>query len=97
MCHVECTMEKVAAVAHEGVAKTAKVFSIAHFLSENFSNVGFIADMFDGNCAISNPLASGILTILNVANAFGGHIVTPFDTGVIVVIQDVGWVASLIG
>jgi hypothetical protein len=61
-----------------------------HFLSENIGNVGFAADMLDGDCAISNPLLSGILTILNVAIAFGGHIVTPFDTGIVVVVQDGG-------
>jgi hypothetical protein len=78
----------------------ATVGSVSHFLSENVGNGGFAADMPNGDSAISNPLASGILTILNVAIAFGGHIVTPFDTGIVVAVQDGGtggivdWIAQ---
>jgi hypothetical protein len=79
-----CTAEKVACTAHKGVAKAATVSSIAHFLSEDVGNVEFAADMLDSNLVISNPLVSGILTILNVTIAFSGHIVTPFDTGAVV-------------
>ncbi len=95
-----CTAEKVAGTAHKGVAKAAKVGSILHFLSENVSNVGFSADMLDGEHATSNPLVNGILTILNVAIAFGGHIMTLFDTGIVVLVQDGGtggiadWIAQ---
>jgi hypothetical protein len=99
-CNIVCTVEKVAGMAHEGVAMVAKVGSVVHFLSENVGNVGFAADMFDGDHAISNPFASGILPILNVAIAFGGHVATPFEKGAVVVVQDGGmggiinWIAQ---
>jgi len=46
--------------------------------------------VFDSNGAICNPFVSGILAILDVAIAFGGHVMTPFHTGIVVIVKDCG-------
>ncbi len=61
-----------------------------HLFSENVSNVGFAGDVLDCNRTFSNPFSSCIFTIFDVAIAFGGHVVMPLDTRVVVVLQDSG-------
>ena len=61
-----------------------------HLFSENVGDVGFSRDVLNGKCAVSNPFSSCIFTILDVAIAFGGHVVTPLDTRVVVIVQDGG-------
>jgi hypothetical protein len=46
--------------------------------------------MFDNNGAICNPFASGVLAILDVVYAFGGHVMTPFHTGIDIIVKDCG-------
>jgi hypothetical protein len=67
-----------------------EICPVVYLFSENGGNAGFSQDMLNGNCAVSNPFLSCIFTILDVAIAFGGHIVTPLDTRVVVIVQDRG-------
>jgi hypothetical protein len=57
---------------------------------EYVSNVGFSANMLDRNSTIGNPFTSCILAIFNVVISFGGHIVTPLDSCIIVVVESSG-------
>jgi hypothetical protein len=53
--------------------------------------------MFVSYGAICNPFASGVLAILDVAIVFGGHVMTPFLTGIVIIVKVVGRMVLLIG
>jgi hypothetical protein len=46
--------------------------------------------MFDSNGAICNPFASEVLAILDVAIAFGGHVMTSLNAGIVIIVKDCG-------
>jgi hypothetical protein len=81
--NVLCTAEIIAGTRHEGVTKTTKISPITHFFSEEICNVRFAGNLMDGNFPISNPFASGVFANFDVTIAFGCHVVTPFNSGVI--------------
>ncbi len=70
--------------------KMMEIFPVLHLFSENVGNVGFAGDVLNSNHAASNPFLSCIFTIFDVAIVFGGHVVTPLDTCIIVIVQDGG-------
>ncbi len=68
----------------------AESSAVPHFLREDVGYVAFPADMGNRDGAIGNPFTCRILLVLNVTIAFGGHVVTPFDTCIIIVIEGSG-------
>ncbi len=77
-----------AGAAHQGITKPTKIGTIVHFFGEYVDDVGFSANIFDRISTISNPFAICVLAIFNVAISFGGHIKTPLDTRIIVVVEN---------
>jgi hypothetical protein len=55
-----------------------------HFLGENVGNICFPTDMQDGECVAGKLLPNSIFTLFDVAIAFGHHIVTPFNTRLVI-------------
>ncbi len=65
--------------------------AVRHHFSEYAGNSGFLANMLDRNSTtICNLFASCILGMFKVEISFGGHIVTPFDTHIIVIVENSG-------
>ncbi len=93
----ENALKVVTGTAHEGVAEAAKICAVAHFFSEDVGDVEFSADMRDGDGAVGDPFAYRIFSVLDVTILFGGHIVTPFDASVIVVVESCGRIAVRYG
>ncbi len=60
------------------------------FFGEYVGNVGFSTNILDCNSIIGDPFTSCILGIFNVVISCGGHIVTPFDTRIIVIVENSG-------
>jgi hypothetical protein len=76
-----------AGTAHEGVAEATEIGAVTHFLVKYIGDIVFTTDVGDGNGAIGDPFACGIFSVLNVTIPLGGHVVTPFDASVIVIVE----------
>jgi hypothetical protein len=83
-------LEVVARTAHKRIAEAAEISAVSHFLGEDVGYVAFPADMGNGDGAVGNPLTCRIFPVFDVAIAFGGHVVTPFDTCIVVVVEGSG-------
>jgi hypothetical protein len=73
-------------VAHERISEVSEVCTITHFFGENVCNICFPTGMQDGECAVSNPLPNNVFKLFDVVIAFGCHIVTPFNTCLVIVV-----------
>ncbi len=82
--------EVVARPAHKRIAETAEISAVLHFLCEDVGYVAFPADVGNGDGAVGDPFTCRILLVLNVTIAFGGHIVTPFNACIVIVIEGSG-------
>ncbi len=91
--------EVVARAAHKQVAKAAEVGTVSHFLGEDGKDVAFTAYVCDCDCAVQDPFTCCIFTIFNVLVlvAFCGHIVSPLDTHVVIVVERCGRVGIMYG
>ena len=83
----ENPFEEVRSTGHEQIPKSAKVLTVAHFLSENVRGIAFGRDMLNGNRTIGNPFGSCIFPVFNVTVSFSGKIVVPPHTSVVVVVE----------
>ncbi len=81
------TLDENACSAHKGILETTKISCIPHFLREDVGDVGFAADMRNCKSTIGDPFPNKVLPIFNVTIAFGSHVMTPFDTGIVIVVQ----------
>ncbi len=63
-----------------------EVCTIAHFFCKCVGWVAFSDDVGDGDAAIHDPFASGILAMFDVAVSFCGQIVAPFYAGLVVIV-----------
>ena len=63
---------------------------IVHFLSVDIGWVDFPGHMLDLESFVLDPLADRVLTEFNVSCRFGGHVIGPPDTCIIVVVEDRG-------
>ncbi len=50
------------------------------------SAIFVFTDMQDSECAVGNPLPNSVFTLFDVAIAFGCHILTPFNTCLLIVV-----------
>jgi hypothetical protein len=85
-----CTSEEVTQATHKHITKAAEIGPILHFFCEWIRDIAFAGDVFDSNGAICNPFVSVVLTIFDVAIAFGGHDMTPFNAGIVIIVKDCG-------
>jgi hypothetical protein len=93
----EDAFEVVARPAHERVAEAAEISAVSHFFCENIGDVVFSADVGDSDRTVGDPFACRILLILDVTVALGGHVVTPFDACVVVIVEGGGGLAVIDG
>jgi hypothetical protein len=83
----ENALKVVTGPAHKGVAEATEISAVPHFLGEDVGDVTFPADVRDEDGAVGDPFACRIFLVLDVTISFGGHIVAPFDAGVVVVVE----------
>jgi hypothetical protein len=83
-------LEVVARTAHKRITEATIISAVPHFLCEDVGYVAFPADMGNGDGAVGNPLTRRIFPVFDVPIAFGGHVVTPFDTCIVVVVEGSG-------
>ncbi len=86
----EDSFKVVAGTAHEGVAEATEIRAVAHFFGEDVGDVEFSADMRDRDGAVGDPFACRIFSVFDVTIPFGGHVVTPFDASIVVVVERCG-------
>jgi hypothetical protein len=67
--------------------EVTKVCTVAHFLSENVGGIAFAIDVGDGDASDFDPLPSHIFPKFNMMIALCGQIVAPFDTSVVVIVE----------
>jgi hypothetical protein len=60
--------------------------TITHFFCKYVGWVAFSTDVGDGDAAIRDPFASGVLVMFDVAVSSCGQIMAPFYTGFVVVV-----------
>ncbi len=80
--------EKLRGTAHEGITQPSKMCAIPHLFSEDIRRICLAGDMVDLQCPVLNPLMNRIFMQLDMASRLQCHIVRPFDTGVIVIVED---------
>ena len=66
----------------------AVVSTISHFLYKNVCRISFARDMENIWGVILNPFTDRVFLEFNVSGSFGGHVVRPFYTCIVVVIYD---------
>ena len=76
-------------MTHKSIAETTKISAVVHFLGEDVRNVTFATDVGDGDSAVGDPFPGGGFSVLDVAIAFGHHVVAPYDAGIVVWVGDV--------
>ena len=65
-----------------------KMGAIAHFFSEDVGRIILSGDMFNINSPILNPFTSQVFKKFNVTGSFGGHVIGPMYTCLIVIVDD---------
>ena len=83
----ENALKVVTGPAHKRVTEATEISAVPHLLGEDVGDVAFPADVRNGDGAVGDPFACRIFFVLDVTIAFGGHIVTPLDAGVVVVVE----------
>jgi hypothetical protein len=64
------------------------VRTIAQFLNEDVGRIDFSRNMLNLESLVLHPFANGVLTKFYVMSSLRGHIVRPFHTCVIVILQE---------
>ena len=59
--------------------------TIPHLFGEKISRVGGALDVGDGEGRILDPFPNRVLTLFKMTGLLGSHVVTPLDTGFIIV------------
>ncbi len=65
-----------------------KMGAVTHLFGEDVGRVDFTGNVPDCNCLVLDPFANRIFAKLNMTCRLRSYVVTPLDTGVIVVVED---------
>ena len=66
----------------------SEVRAIAHFLSEDVGRIDLARNILNLESLVLHPFTNGVLTKFDVTSSLRGHIVRPFHTCVIVIVQE---------
>ena len=70
--------------------EATEIRAVAHFFGKDVGEVEFSADMRDGDGAVGDSFVFRIFSVFDVTIPFGGHVVTPFDASIVVVVERCG-------
>ncbi len=62
--------------------------AVTHLFGEVVGRVDFTGNVPDCNCLVLDPFANRIFAKLNMTCHLRSHVVTPLDTGIIVIVED---------
>ncbi len=62
--------------------------AVTNLFGEDIGGVDFTGNVPDCNCLVLDPFATRIFVKLNMTYCLRSHVVTPPDTGVIVIVED---------
>ena len=84
-------LEKSVGAAHEGIMEASEVNPVLHLFGGKVCRVALACNVINFDGLVLSPLTDGVVPLLEVTGGFHGHVVRPFDTGLVIVTK---WVCT---